>query len=288
MNATLFAAAAGTLAGSALARADIQLVAQLRELSVQAHFYSGSGTFDNPIQSSAAPDFGPWADSIHVSTLRSNSAASLTSAITSAFMTATGSANGQASPFAGGGSSAQARSHFRVDFSVDSPTLIQYHAALPVAHPQPTFVNSATLQNVWVLLINTSTGQTIAHVRSGWGLYGNYPTTEPPVNLSSVLAPGSYEIDALLDESGFSVYETNSSYSDSATFEVSLTVAPACYANCDASTVAPILNIADFDCFLNHFAAGDAYANCDSSTTPPVLNVSDFVCFLNKFAAGCT
>ena len=61
----------------------------------------------------------------------------------------------------------------------------------------------------------------------------------------------------------------------------------ACYANCDNSTTAPILNVLDFSCFLNKFAAGDPYANCDSSTTPPVLNVLDFSCFLNRFAAGC-
>ncbi len=68
---------------------------------------------------------------------------------------------------------------------------------------------------------------------------------------------------------------------------VSLSVAVGCYANCDASTTTPRLNVLDFSCFLNHFAAGDPYANCDASTTPPVLNVLDFSCFLNKFAAGC-
>jgi trimeric autotransporter adhesin len=62
---------------------------------------------------------------------------------------------------------------------------------------------------------------------------------------------------------------------------------PACYPNCDASTTPPILNVADFSCFLQKFAAGDPYANCDGSTTPPVLNVADFGCFLTKFAAGC-
>ncbi|MFN0133398.1 MAG: GC-type dockerin domain-anchored protein [Phycisphaerales bacterium] len=61
-----------------------------------------------------------------------------------------------------------------------------------------------------------------------------------------------------------------------------------CYPNCDQSTVAPILNVNDFTCFLNKFAAGDSYANCDQSTVVPVLNVNDFTCFLNKFAAGCT
>ncbi len=61
-----------------------------------------------------------------------------------------------------------------------------------------------------------------------------------------------------------------------------------CYANCDGSTTAPVLNVLDFSCFLNRFAAGDSYANCDGSTTPPVLNVLDFTCFLNRFAAGCS
>jgi hypothetical protein len=62
---------------------------------------------------------------------------------------------------------------------------------------------------------------------------------------------------------------------------------PPCYANCDGSTIAPVLNVGDFTCFLQRFAAGDSYANCDQSTTAPVLNVGDFTCFLQRFAAGC-
>jgi hypothetical protein len=60
-----------------------------------------------------------------------------------------------------------------------------------------------------------------------------------------------------------------------------------CYANCDGSTVAPVLNVGDFTCFLQRFAAGESYANCDASTVAPVLNVGDFTCFLQRFAAGC-
>ena len=63
--------------------------------------------------------------------------------------------------------------------------------------------------------------------------------------------------------------------------------APPCYANCDGSTIPPLLNVLDFNCFLNRFSAGDPYANCDGSTIPPALNVLDFNCFLNAFAAGC-
>jgi hypothetical protein len=69
-----------------------------------------------------------------------------------------------------------------------------------------------------------------------------------------------------------------------------------CYANCDASSIAPTLNVEDFTCFINEFVGGlalpasqqvDHYANCDQSTTPPILNVSDFTCFINAFAQGC-
>ena len=60
-----------------------------------------------------------------------------------------------------------------------------------------------------------------------------------------------------------------------------------CYANCDGSTVAPILNVNDFICFQTRFAAGDPYANCDGSSIAPILNVNDFICFQQSFAAGC-
>jgi hypothetical protein len=62
---------------------------------------------------------------------------------------------------------------------------------------------------------------------------------------------------------------------------------PPCYANCDGSTIAPILNVNDFACFLNMYAAGETSANCDGSTIEPVLNVNDFACFLNAYAVGC-
>ncbi|MFN0132661.1 MAG: GC-type dockerin domain-anchored protein [Phycisphaerales bacterium] len=60
-----------------------------------------------------------------------------------------------------------------------------------------------------------------------------------------------------------------------------------CYANCDGSSLAPILNVNDSGCFLNRFAVGDPYANCDGSSAVPILNVNDFLCFLNTFAVGC-
>jgi hypothetical protein len=69
-----------------------------------------------------------------------------------------------------------------------------------------------------------------------------------------------------------------------------------CYANCDGSTVEPVLNVDDFTCFINEFASAQTlpheqqvanYANCDQSTIAPALNVDDFTCFINLFALGC-
>jgi hypothetical protein len=67
---------------------------------------------------------------------------------------------------------------------------------------------------------------------------------------------------------------------------VTLRMAVGCYANCDASTVPPRLNVNDFSCFLNKFAAGDPSANCDQSVLPPILNINDFVCFANRYQSG--
>ena len=61
-----------------------------------------------------------------------------------------------------------------------------------------------------------------------------------------------------------------------------------CYADCEIGTGAPVLDAADFACFIARFRAGLPYANCDESTRPPVLNVRDFMCFMNRFAAGCS
>jgi hypothetical protein len=62
---------------------------------------------------------------------------------------------------------------------------------------------------------------------------------------------------------------------------------PNCYANCDGSTVPPVLNVEDFTCFINKYARNDPYANCDGSTTQPILNVEDFSCFISRFVQGC-
>lgn len=57
------------------------------------------------------------------------------------------------------------------------------------------------------------------------------------------------------------------------------------------------VQIDDFMCWINEFASALAlpheeqiahYANCDGSTIAPVLNVADFMCFIDAFAQGCS
>ncbi len=61
-----------------------------------------------------------------------------------------------------------------------------------------------------------------------------------------------------------------------------------CYADCDPSTGAGVLDIFDFLCFQNAFVAGDPYAcDCDTSTGPAVCDIFDFLCFQSAFVGGC-
>jgi len=59
---------------------------------------------------------------------------------------------------------------------------------------------------------------------------------------------------------------------------------PNCYADCDLSGS---LNVNDFICYINKYAAKAPEAECDSSTTAPTMTISDFVCYISKYTAGC-
>ena len=62
----------------------------------------------------------------------------------------------------------------------------------------------------------------------------------------------------------------------------------ACYADCDPGTGPGTLDVFDFLCFGNAFAAGETSAcDCDTSTGWGICDVFDFLCFGNAFSAGC-
>jgi 6-phosphogluconolactonase (cycloisomerase 2 family) len=61
-----------------------------------------------------------------------------------------------------------------------------------------------------------------------------------------------------------------------------------CYADCDTGSGTGVLDVFDFLCFQNRWAAGAAYAcDCDTGTGLGVCNVFDFLCFQNRFEGGC-
>lgn len=61
-----------------------------------------------------------------------------------------------------------------------------------------------------------------------------------------------------------------------------------CYADCDTSTGLEVLDVFDFLCFLNHFAANDLYAcKCDVGSGPNTCDIFDLLCSQNAYDAGC-
>jgi hypothetical protein len=128
--------------------------------------------------------------------------------------------------------------------------------------------------------INPATGA--ATLIGGQGTFGPDTRALTAMPDGSLMAAGS-GLRSVNTGSGAATLIGQSGFTDI----VALTSATdVCYANCTGGGHPP-LNVADFTCFLQRFAAGDYYANCDRSTASPTLNVSDFTCFLQKFAAGC-
>jgi hypothetical protein len=119
-----------------------------------------------------------------------------------------------------------------------------------------------TVENVF--LPNPAAGAWVVEVIGSQVVTDAYPTGKPGVTPNGPV------------DAGFSLVVTGATASGTV-----------CYANCDGSSTPPILNVNDFICFNNLYAAGSSLANCDGSTIVPVLNVNDFNCFTNLYAAGC-
>jgi hypothetical protein len=136
-------------------------------------------------------------------------------------------------------------------------------------------------------------GHVVGEASGSGALFGWVYTPETGSrNLNTLIDPAlGYQIRTATDINNSGQIVAHASISGSTLRRVLLLTPvgapPPCYANCDGSVVAPVLNVLDFNCFLNRFSAGDPYANCDGSTVTPVLNVLDFNCFLNRFSAGC-
>jgi hypothetical protein len=179
---------------------------------------------------------------------------------------------------------------------IDSTGALQWGGA-----GRALFTSGAGLQNLSATCVLRPGGGCFAfgldqrspttHVVYGYGLdsggtqvFANFPCTLESTKgrLAAATSPAGFAVVAWHDNRG--------NGSDAVVQNVGpdgALGAVACYANCDGSTVAPVLNVLDFNCFINRFSAGESYANCDGSTVAPVLNVLDFNCFINTFVAGC-
>ncbi|MFN0134033.1 MAG: DNRLRE domain-containing protein [Phycisphaerales bacterium] len=159
------------------------------------------------------------------------------------------------------------------------------------------------LHTFWSTATWTNQGGDFAAMASATTLVGDNPARYSWLSTAGMVADVQAWLDAPAGNFGWIVIGDESTTATAKRFEsreslvasdrplLKITFTPpasTCYANCDASTTVPILNVNDFVCFLNRFGAGASYANCDGSTTTPVLNINDFVCFLNAFGAGCT
>jgi uncharacterized membrane protein len=132
-------------------------------------------------------------------------------------------------------------------------------------------------------------GGSLPDVPAIWTQEGGLERLEPYLAAHGIVVPPEFQITAALaiSDNGRTIVGNGLVAGIRHGF-VAMLPPDDCYANCDASTAPPVLNVADFTCFLQRFAAGESYANCDASTAPPVLNVADFTCFLQSFAAGCS
>ncbi len=139
------------------------------------------------------------------------------------------------------------------------------------------FIN--LVDNSWNLDYQDGGFAVFGEVTSGW----NVVTAIAALNVANYSAVHPYLLEVPVLTAGQAIME-----SILLSVRVDVVQPCPCYANCDGSSAPPVLNIFDFLCFLDRFAAGGAYANCDGSTSVPVLNVNDFVCFLDRFSAGCS
>ncbi|MEX2218287.1 MAG: reprolysin-like metallopeptidase, partial [Phycisphaerales bacterium] len=147
-------------------------------------------------------------------------------------------------------------------------------------------------QDVWFRFAAPCTGEVTASLCGATFdtklavYFGSCPVGTPLAcnDDSDTCAVGSFQSQLAWDAIAGGLYTIRVGGFTSATGTGTLTLScpQACYPNCDESTTAPVLNVADFGCFLTRYAAGEAYANCDGSTTAPVLNVADFGCFLTR------
>jgi hypothetical protein len=167
-------------------------------------------------------------------------------------------------------------------YAVNSPAQSQLYK-ISLACPKPTITTPPAATNAYAgntvtLSVVAANGDTYRWRKGGINVLegGNISGSSTP---TLTISP------ATMGDSGLYSVAVSNGCGTTVTAAATLTVD--CYPNCDGSTTPPILNMADFTCFIQRFNSADPWANCDGSTTVPTLNILDFVCFQQRMAAGC-
>jgi FG-GAP-like repeat len=130
-----------------------------------------------------------------------------------------------------------------------------------------------------LVVSNPDSGNIGVLANNGFGSFG------PATSIMTGSQASEITIGALDGNTSMDIAVTNTSAS---TTSVVLNLDTGCYADCDQSTGAGVLDIFDFLCFQDAFVAGDPYAcDCDTSTGPGTCDVFDFLCFQDAFVGAC-
>jgi large repetitive protein len=129
------------------------------------------------------------------------------------------------------------------------------------------------------LLMQTQPG-VIVHLNDGTGKFGPF-VSYGAGNGASSLAIGDIDNDGRLDL-------VTGDWADNNVNVLRNVGEFVCYADCDKSTGAGVLDVFDFLCFQDSFVNGEPFAcDCDTSTGVGVCDFFDFLCFQRAFASGC-
>ena len=126
-------------------------------------------------------------------------------------------------------------------------------------------------------------------------VYDEFGQVRPPANSGIreiLVGPNNdqltFTVHSLAEDMDRELYLLGVGGSGTSSYSVVAKVVPQCWADCDQTSGQMVLDIFDFLCFGNFFAAGDPYAcDCDTTTGPGVCDIFDFLCFGNAFGLGC-
>jgi hypothetical protein len=165
-----------------------------------------------------------------------------------------------------------------------APGVLTYDPAYPIraTFQDPNDPASPGVTNEVSVRIDLHGTSGLSVTLNAYGVHGALldSETQPDVGGArlTVRAPGIHSVEFV------GTRNSEGAAVDDLAFNPVVGASKACYADCDTSTGAGMLDVFDFLCFQDAFVSGDPYADCDGNS---VLDVFDFLCFQDAFVLGC-